>query len=95
MAKQPTAKLVDIFPCLGQESGVVIYQDEKGRQREIRLIKYKTGKKRLEALIRATGKPWDQLIEIKDHEEYGEYATVVGGVKGESALDALKALHKK
>lgn len=95
MAKKPKAKFVDIFPCLGQESGVVIYKDEDGDQREIRLIKYEAGMKRLKALIRATGKPWDQLIEIKDHEEYGEYATITGGVKGESALDALKALHKK
>ena len=58
-------------------------------------LKYEAGMKRLKALIRATGKPWDQLIEIKDHEAYGEYATITGAVKGESALDAHKALHKK
>lgn len=95
MAKKTKAKFVDIFPCIGQTSGVVLYQDKDGDEREIRLINFDSAMKRLKALITATGKPWDQLIEVRDHEEYGEYATVVGGVKGDSALDALKALHKK
>ena len=95
MAKKPTAKFVDIFPCIGQKSGVVLYQDKDGDKREVRLINFETAMKRLKALIVSTGKPWDQLIELAEHDEYGEYAKVVGGIKGESALDALKALHKK
>lgn len=95
MAKKSKPKFVDIFPCIGQTSGVVLYQDKDGDQREVRLINFDTAMKRLKALIVSTGKPWDQLIELREHEEYGEYASVVGGVKGESALDALKALHKK
>ena len=95
MAKKTKAKFVDIFPCVGQKSGVVLYQDKDGDQREVRLINYEIAMKRLKALIVATGKPWDQLIELAEHEEWGEYAKVVGGIKGDSALDALKALHKK
>ena len=87
-------KYLDIWPCEGQDSGVVLVKDAGG-ERDVRLPKYDRSMKRLKALIVATGKPWDKLVELVEHEEYGEYVKVVGGIKGKSALDSLKALHKK
>jgi hypothetical protein len=54
MAKKPKAKFVDIFPCIGQTSGVVLYQDKDGDEREIRLINFDNAMKRLKALIVST-----------------------------------------